>query len=517
MLLAKKSDSVGRRKMPTSKLLCAVALLQAALALPLAQLKAKPPKEPPKIAVTSASEFRTLMDGGATAYADLDVRGDSSSLPADHPVIAALHERLRSGSSPGARDDGMRIALAIEGGGMRGSVAAGMVAALHHLNLTDAFDGVYGSSAGTLIGAYFLSRQLPLYGCSIYYEQFPSAGREFLDLRNIARTLGFGGLRLSVTGINDLLQRRLGMPVLNLDYVHDEVVQKRMPIDWARLWEAQEHQPLRVVASNLAAERAVVLGARSHWASLPELCYCMRASMLLPGLCGPVVPLPLDARAGFGPDAAKAAAEKAAEAASKATDEEHAAAAWRDAMAAAKPSGAAGPLGAPPEPYADAMLYEPIPYRAALAEGATHVLVLRTRPDGVNVVKKQSAFEKLVGHRFFKRKMRLPHVADHMMEQKHRQIYAEDILTLNEGLSTPPPAEGAPQLLPIALQPGERGPEVSNLQTACAPLYHAVRCGFARAYDVLAPAGAPDGWDVATEIFDDEILKEIEKKQKAPI
>ena len=33
-------------------------------------------------------------------------------------------------------------------------------AALHHLNLTDAFDGVYGSSAGTLIGAYFLSRQL---------------------------------------------------------------------------------------------------------------------------------------------------------------------------------------------------------------------------------------------------------------------------------------------------------------------------------------------------------------------
>ena len=143
--------------------------------------------------------------------------------------------------------------------------------------------------------------------------------------------------------------------------------------------------------------------------------------------------------------------------------------------------------------------------------------MLRTRPDGVNVVKKQSAFEKLVGHRFFKRKMRLPHVADHMMEQKHRQIYAEDILTLNEGLSAPPPAEGAPQLLPIALQPGERGPEVSNLQTACAPLYHAVRCGFARAYDVLAPAGAPDGWDVATEIFDDEILKEIEKKQKAPI
>ena len=45
-------------------------------------------------------------------------------------------------------------------------------------------------------GAYFLSRQLPLYGCSIYYEQFPSAGRAFLDLRNLLRTLGLGGLRL---------------------------------------------------------------------------------------------------------------------------------------------------------------------------------------------------------------------------------------------------------------------------------------------------------------------------------
>ena len=36
------------------------------------------------------------------------------------------------------------------------------------------------------------------------------------------------------------------------------------------------------------------------------------------------------------------------------------------------------------------MLFEPIPYRAALAEGATHVLVLRTRPDGVNLVRKQA-------------------------------------------------------------------------------------------------------------------------------
>ena len=47
-------------------------------------------------------------------------------------------------------------------------------------------------------------------------------------------------------------------------------------------------------------------------------------------------------------------------------------------------------MGGKKEPLADAMLFEPIPYRAALAEGATHVLVLRTRPDGVNLVRKQA-------------------------------------------------------------------------------------------------------------------------------
>ena len=49
-------------------------------------------------------------------------------------------------------------------GGMRGCVGAGMLAALNHLGLRDAFDVVYGSSAGSLMGAYFLSGQTPLEG-----------------------------------------------------------------------------------------------------------------------------------------------------------------------------------------------------------------------------------------------------------------------------------------------------------------------------------------------------------------
>jgi predicted patatin/cPLA2 family phospholipase len=75
-----------------------------------------------------------------------------------HPVAQVLLERLDLGSRPGARTDPHRVALVLEGGGMRGVVSAGMVAALERLELTDAFDLVVGSSAGAINGAAFLAR-----------------------------------------------------------------------------------------------------------------------------------------------------------------------------------------------------------------------------------------------------------------------------------------------------------------------------------------------------------------------
>ena len=57
-----------------------------------------------------------------------------------HPVIAALRER-----PPGAR-----IALVVEGGGMRGAVSGGMGLGLDELGLTRSFDAAYGASAGAL-------------------------------------------------------------------------------------------------------------------------------------------------------------------------------------------------------------------------------------------------------------------------------------------------------------------------------------------------------------------------------
>ena len=111
--------------------------------------------------VTTRAEFDQAVADGV-GYKSMDIRGDSGALAprpdapapaADHPVVAALHRRAAEGSRAGARRDGMKIALAVEGGGMRGCVAAGMAAAISELGLLDSFDAVYGASAGSLIGA----------------------------------------------------------------------------------------------------------------------------------------------------------------------------------------------------------------------------------------------------------------------------------------------------------------------------------------------------------------------------
>lgn len=102
------------------------------------------------------------------SLSDIQVIGNTSAVSASHPTIQLILQRWKTASTPGRRDlnDTKRIALCIEGGGMRGCVSAGAVAAINFLGLNDAVDVVYGSSAGAMIGAYFVSRQYA--GLSIY-------------------------------------------------------------------------------------------------------------------------------------------------------------------------------------------------------------------------------------------------------------------------------------------------------------------------------------------------------------
>jgi predicted patatin/cPLA2 family phospholipase len=53
--------------------------------------------------------------------------------------------------------DGRRLALVVEGGAMLGVYTAGSLLALHLIDSRDAFDDLYGTSAGACNGAHFLS------------------------------------------------------------------------------------------------------------------------------------------------------------------------------------------------------------------------------------------------------------------------------------------------------------------------------------------------------------------------
>src|SRR5918999_3439998 len=111
-----------------------------------------------------------------------------------HPVLGVLRDRAQGGSRPGRRHDPHRVALVVEGGGMRGVVSAGMTAALERLGLTGCFDLVVGASAGAINGAALIAG-VAGEGAAAYHG--PLASRTFV---NPARALR-------------------GRPVIDVDYV----------------------------------------------------------------------------------------------------------------------------------------------------------------------------------------------------------------------------------------------------------------------------------------------------------
>ena len=393
-----------------------------------------------------------------------------------HAVTQLLHERRRQHSQPGQRNDAYKVALAIEGGGMRGCVSAGMICAIHHLNLTDSLDAVYGSSAGTVVGSYLITGQLPWFGPEVYYDRLTTAGRKFIDTRRLLRAIGFGLVDPRL--LKDVLTRREGgKPVLNLPFLLQTTVQDTKPLDWDKFVERQKVQPLKVIASGLKSEKAIVLDMESGaFETLEELTNCMHASCLLPGIAGPL--MNFDTRALNGTKIPQKFIL------GNNVKGDH----W--------------------EPLADALLYEPLPYRSAIEQGATHVVIVRSRPDGVDVSGKGGIFERLIARRFFVRKNRLPNMYKRLKMHLHKNQYAEDVLRLNEEAHSERDYTDTsrPHLMAIAAPPGS--PEVTRLETRREAIFDGFQRGFARAYDCLVedPAERGRGGIVSKEYFPDEIL-----------
>ncbi|KAL8272892.1 hypothetical protein Esti_003201 [Eimeria stiedai] len=370
----------------------------------------------------------------------------------------------RAAAPPG---DGSSLALAIEGGAMRGSVCGGMAVCLDWMGFSDSFDAVYGSSAGALIGAFLLSRQLAYEGTCVYTDWLPALGRKFIDIRRIGRALGLGCL---LDGdLLGLLGSRLGRPMLDLDALLIEVLQNKQPLRFREFMENNERQPLKIIASGLSSMRSVTLDfAGGSFKDLPSLCECLRASMLLPGMAGPVVHLPVwgseEERQGghASPSKQELGQEGRRPSAPQASPRSCAPGGplGEQAGGALPPSDLAAPVARGPltqylplvsasalprfspeapralvtEPLADALLFESIPYRSAIADRASHVLVLRSRPDLSRVGRLsgiEAAIELQMARRFFLRKHSLRSVYDFMRRRGHREIYMRDMLRLN--------------------------------------------------------------------------------------
>ena len=177
----------------------------------------------------------------------------------DNAVVEAILRRRDEGSKPGARRDGLRIALAIEGGGMRGVVSAGMAAAIEQLGLTDCFDAVHGASAGAFNGAFLLGDQAA-YVAALYGH-------------------GFGNPVF--TGIRRALR---GGPVFDLDYVIGEVWRVQRPLRTELV--LSRGIDLHCTATDVDSAQLVDL---TDLHSDHELRCAMRASARLPWLAGPPV------------------------------------------------------------------------------------------------------------------------------------------------------------------------------------------------------------------------------------
>ena len=173
-----------------------------------------------------------------------------------HAVVRTILRRRDEGSRPGARTDGRRVALLIEGGGLRGVVSAGMTTAIEQLGLRDAFDEVHGSSAGAFNAAFLLAGQAA-YLATLYQH-------------------GFGDPRFV-----SVARALRGGPVFDMDYVIDHVWTRQRPLRFDAI--ASCGIDLHCTATDAGTASIVDL---TDLSTEEEIRCAMRASGRLPWLAG---------------------------------------------------------------------------------------------------------------------------------------------------------------------------------------------------------------------------------------
>lgn len=311
-----------------------------------------------------------------------------------HPALEALQARVE-----GSATEGIRLALVIEGGGMRGVICGGMVAALEHMGFTSAFHDVIGSSAGAIAGAYFVAGQAA-FGTRIFYEEINN--RQFVSKRRLL----------------------IGKPVVSVDFLLDDVCRGPKLLNWKAVLEAPSR--LVCIASNIDREQSVAL---DRFDGQESLFTALKASARIPAVAGPPVVINGDR-------------------------------------------------------HVDAGVYENIPYATALARGATHVVVLMTRPEGKAPATLEWSEKLLVVPWLNKQK---PGVGE--TYRSHRSRYVAEIAAVKAASE----ANGPPHVISVSLPDSQQ--EISKIETDRSVLQTGALEGFRAVYSAFGmdPPESPAG------------------------
>jgi len=125
------------------------------------------------------------------------------------PVIYNILDRKIKMLKGEQIDQNRKIGIVAEGGAMRAVISGGAFIALDFLKLNNVFDIIYGSSAGAINAAYFLSYQIA-YGVAVYYQLINN--KNFVDLKR-------------------LLDFRHNSKIVNMDFLFDEIINKERALD----------------------------------------------------------------------------------------------------------------------------------------------------------------------------------------------------------------------------------------------------------------------------------------------
>lgn len=175
--------------------------------------------------------------------------GQAARLYGINPEAVIELVKSRAGCSAPPVSHGRKLALLVEGGGMRGVCSAGGLVALDAMGFRNAFDEIYATSAGAMNVAYMLANQA-VFGIQIYYKEI-----------NNDKFINFWRLRKPV----------------NIDYIFDNVVTQIRPLNTAKVLEAPSEFYVAVIDKESA--ESVVLRTRDY---PDEVLSLLKATTALP-------------------------------------------------------------------------------------------------------------------------------------------------------------------------------------------------------------------------------------------